>query len=109
MAMIESSATIQDGLGVFASKGYSGQFRTTADGLLRCIACGEDLDPHEVRLDAVCRVEGASDPADQVVVAALTCPSGHKGTEVFTYGPGADPMEADALRALEDGRRPAKS
>ena len=107
MAMTESSATIQDGLKQFTARGYTGQFRTTKDGLIHCFGCERDLDPTTIRLDELCRVEGASDPSDEVLVAAMTCSCGSKGTEVFTYGPNADPMEADALRALEDGRKPA--
>lgn len=100
----ESSATIQDGLKQYTAEGYTGQFRTTREGKLHCLACDKKYDPAEVHLDRVCRVEGTSDPSDEVIVAALLCPCGNKGTEVFTYGPNADPMEAEALRTMEDTR-----
>jgi hypothetical protein len=40
---------------------------------------------HELR-----RLEGASDPADMLAVAAIACPAcGTRGTLVLTYGPEA--------------------
>jgi len=58
-----------------------------------------------VAVDALRRLEGASDPDDMIVVAAVSCPKcGAKGTLVLKYGPEATPEESEVLRSLEDGR-----
>jgi hypothetical protein len=58
-----------------------------------------------MELNEILRIEGASDPDDEVAVVAMTCPScGCKGTLVLKYGSEATPEESDVLRALEDRR-----
>ena len=47
------------------------------------------------------RLEGASDPADQLIVVPLACPvCGARGTFVAHYGPEASLEEADVLAVL---------
>jgi hypothetical protein len=86
--------------------GYAGQFVPEAGGVLRCLACGYRFAAKEIAPDRLCRVEGASDPADMAAVAALTCPRCHtKGTVVLKYGPDTDPDSADVLAQLERSAR----
>jgi hypothetical protein len=84
-------------------EGYDGDFFVVEGPGLRCGACREVIAAADVDLDALRRLEGASDPADMGAVLALTCPScGARGTAVVKYGPEATAEEDDLLRALPD-------
>ena len=59
-----------------------------------------------VAVERLSRTEGASDPADMVVVAAVRCPRcDARGTLALKYGPGASPEEAEILAHLDDRDR----
>jgi len=89
----------------FDADGWTGQFAAVEGGKVRCFTCHQDSDADEVPLDALQRTEGASDPADMVAVAALTCPHcDARGTVALKYGPEASPEEADVLGLLADGQ-----
>jgi hypothetical protein len=73
--------------------------------MVKCVQCGVEHAATEIELHELRRLEGASDPADMVVVGALVCPGcGAKGTIVLHYGPEATEEEDDVLRLLEDAR-----
>jgi hypothetical protein len=56
------------------------------------------------------RIEGASDPADMIAIAAVKCPNcGTKGTAVLGFGPEADEDDAEVLRRLSPDGRSATS
>lgn len=83
--------------------GYVGQMAAAEGGMIRCFSCHQDSRAAEVHIQLLRRTEGASDPADMVVVAALICPRcGAKGTVALKYGPEASPEEAEALQLLDD-------
>ncbi len=87
----------------FRSDGYDGDFLIRSGPVLVCRACDHRIDPTETDLDALRRLEGASDPADMVAILALECPNcGAKGTAVAAYGPTASEDEDALLRALPD-------
>jgi hypothetical protein len=97
--------TLAEALARFEAAGYTAQFGVVEGGLVRCYSCHTDCDPATMELNEILRVEGASDPDDEVAVVALTCPScGCKGTLVLKYGAEATPEESEVLRALEDRR-----
>src|SRR5689334_5787538 len=86
--------------------GYTGQFRVVDAARMQCLTCRREFDPHDVRLERLDRLEGASDPADLLAVAGLRCPHCETcGTVVLNYGPEAPMEEDEALSALEDDRR----
>jgi hypothetical protein len=92
----------------FEQEGYHGQLRPVDGGALECMACGAVAEAGAFGLGLLRRTEGASDPADMVAVAGLTCPScGAKGTVALKYGPDAAPEEADVLAALDGTAGPA--
>lgn len=95
--------TLGDLLSAFEVEGYKGQMAASAAGHVVCLTCQQESPAIEMRLDAMERMEGASDPADMLVVAALVCPlcSAH-GTIVLSYGPEASEDDADVLLALGD-------
>ncbi len=90
----------------FEAEGYVAQMAPVEGGVIRCFSCGGRSPAGEVHLHALRRTEGASDPADMVAVAALTCPRcGAKGTVALKFGPDASPEEDEALRLLDDAQR----
>lgn len=89
----------------FRDKGFTTDFFVTQTSTVRCGACRHEAAPEQLDLDAIRRVEGASDPSDMAAILGVTCPScGAKGTAVLKFGPEAGPEEDDVLRALSDHR-----
>jgi hypothetical protein len=86
------------------AQGYRAQFSARPDAALRCSVCHVVSPASTFAGAAIRRLEGASDPADMLAVAALTCPNcGARGTAVLTYGPEASAEDADVLVALRRG------
>ncbi len=85
------------------NEGYTAQMAAEPGGHIRCFNCRQDSPADQVHLHVLRRTEGASDPADMVAVAALSCPRcGAKGTVALKFGPEATPEENEALRLLDD-------
>lgn len=83
--------------------GYDAQFIVTDDAMIECAGCGGRLSPDEFEVDEWQRLEGASDPADMMVIAAARCRScGRTGTIVMGYGPNASGGDGAVLLALRD-------
>jgi len=103
-----SEEGLQAVLDLYDREGFHGQFGSRPMGQIRCFTCDEDMNPASVRLHALHRFEGASDPGDEMAVAALECPRcGAKGTIVVSYGPMASKEDAVVLKALSDQRTKA--
>ena len=98
--------TLSEVLGQFADAGFVGEFEVAGGGTtLRCLTCQGESPAAEIRQHTIRRLEGASDPADMAVVAAVTCPRcGAQGTLVLPFGPGASASEALVLAELRDAR-----
>lgn len=100
-----SFTTIVSLLEEFEEQGYTANFGAREGAMVICFACRHETPAAEVHLDALRRLEGASDPADMAAVAAVRCPAcGEKGTLVLRFGPEASQEDAEVLRALEDHR-----
>jgi hypothetical protein len=94
------AATLTDVIDAFAGDGYAGQF-AEVDGDVRCMTCGEVSAPGTVALGELRRLEGASDPADMLAVAAITCPHcGSGGTLILNFGPEATAGDSAVLAGL---------
>lgn len=86
--------------------GWAGQMMAVEDGGVRCLTCREEFPAAGVEADEVRRLEGASDPADMLIVVPIQCPyCSTKGVLVANYGADASPEEADVVAALD--RTPA--
>ncbi len=107
--MDAGGGTILDALRIFEQKGYRAQFRVEPSGKMRCLTCGVLRDPAEITLRGTGRSEGQTDPSDESVVVALECACGARGTEVFTFGSGAEAAEMEAFRGLRRPNQPASS
>lgn len=82
--------------------GYTASFGARDGARLHCSACRQERSVAEFTVDGIRRLEGASDPDAQVLLAAGTCPEcGAHGTAVFGYGPEASEVDALAIAELD--------
>ena len=109
MAQSGSEMTLIEALETLVAEGFSSEFRVvpSADGtMVRCSQCGLAISPADAEVLRLFRLEGESDPSEEVFVAGLQCPRcGARGTLVASYGPVADSADADVVAALVDRRR----
>ena len=93
--------TIVESLASLRGDGFTGDISVAPGGLIRCGACGQVHDASELVVEAVVRVEGMSDPADEAAAFGLSCGRcGLRGVLVVAYGPTASADEAAVLTAL---------
>jgi hypothetical protein len=86
-------------------RGYRADMYVTDEGLIRCGACRALVEPEDMQVDLIRRVEGASDPADMAAAMALVCEDcGAHGTAIVRFGPEASAGDARVLRQLDDQR-----
>jgi hypothetical protein len=98
-------ATLTTVLASYESAGFDAQFAATDEGQVHCYSCASNTAPERVELHSLRRLEGASDPADMLAVAAISCPAcAAKGVLVLNYGPDTTPGESEVLIGLEDRR-----
>lgn len=84
------------------AEGYTASFGARDGGRLHCSSCGQESQSGEFVVMTVRRLEGASDPDDQVLLIAATCPAcGARGTAVFGYGPESSQVDAEAVGQLD--------
>ena len=98
--------TVTEAIALLEARGFTGEFHVANDppGLV-CGQCRHRVIPSEAEVVELFRFEGASDPGDEAVVAALRCQvCGHQGVFVAAYGATADAAEADVVLGLADGR-----
>jgi G6PDH family F420-dependent oxidoreductase len=105
----QDAETITEVVDELQANGFDGQLRVHEGGRLECLACHTTSDAHDLTVHAVRRLEGASDPADMLLVAAVECPACHRrGTVILGYGPEATIEDAEALLAIDTERAPAR-
>lgn len=101
--------TIMEALESAADAGYTTQFRSVEGGEVRCEAGGHRVNPAAISAESIWRIEGASDAADMMIVAAVTCPRCEaRGTLSLGYGPNTSAADEAVLRHLDldDGTHP---
>jgi hypothetical protein len=82
--------------------GPTGQFQTRPGSTIRCLTCGRSFPASSQHAGQAERLEGASDPADMLLVVPLRCPHcAATGTLSLGYGPQASEEDADVLRAID--------
>jgi hypothetical protein len=93
--------SLTDVLERLADHGFADEVRAVAGSSLRWRSCGHTVPAGQVTVDEECRLEGASDPADMMLVAAARCPvCGVGGAAVLHYGATAGEEDADVVAAL---------
>jgi hypothetical protein len=77
-------------------------------GTITCGQCGEASDASGFEVAQVRRLEGASDPDEMALIAALRCPvCSTGGALVLSYGPEVTETDAGILERLPDPPRHA--
>jgi hypothetical protein len=102
MTLVEAMASLE-------VEGFGADFHVVADPepMVKCGSCSTTMAPKGVEVVHVLRLEGESDPAEEVMVAGVRCVAcGCRGVLVASYGPMADPADADVVAALADARTP---
>jgi hypothetical protein len=99
--------TLAEALELLEAEGFEEQLRVVDAHRITCSACGKTYPAESLTLKRLFRIEGSSDPADEMAVAGIQCACGAKGTEVFSYGPAASPEESGAFGLLKDERETA--
>jgi len=98
-----SNIELSELLANFESEGYRTQMAVRPGGYVLCMGCQMESEAADMQVDALERMEGASDPDDMLAVFALVCPLCRShGTLVVGYGPDASLDDADVLAALGD-------
>lgn len=93
--------SLQEAMTRLENAGFAGAFRSDAEGAVECLHCSALRDVSEFVMLAQERVEGASDPADEVLVAGVECPScGTRGTLLLPYGSQTRRADAQVMREL---------
>lgn len=101
------ASTILEVLQAFDRAGFSGQFAARDGGEVECFTCRQVTAAADVDTQQLRRLEGASDPDDMLVLAALVCPQcGTRGSLVLNYGPSASAEDASVLSQLEQPAPP---
>ena len=97
--------TLVDVVARYEAKGFKGQFSSRPGGRVLCATCRKESEAGTVSLVALHRLEGVSDPGEEMAVVALECPKCQaKGTLALTFGPGASPEDGVVLQQLPDDR-----
>jgi hypothetical protein len=97
--------TIVEAIASLRAAGFTGDFSVAAGGRVRCGGCGQVHDAADLVVEAVIRVEGISDPADEAAAFGLSCDHCEmRGVLIVAYGPTASADEAAVLTALGDRR-----
>lgn len=87
------------------ARGWTGQFGSRPEGRVRCFSCRTDHPATSLTAEGIRRVEGASDPADMLALAAVTCPGcGNRGILTLNYGPQGSGDDGEVLTGLRDDR-----
>lgn len=92
--------TLTDAMNRLRGDGYLTDFSATADGKLRCGACGVEELPEEMSIHSTVRFEGESNPADESILIALACACGCLGQYTAAYGPDTPHEDAAVLERL---------
>ena len=95
------NTTLLEILDEMAAEGYGGSMTITEGGKLRCPGCGAEIEPSDMHVHKIRRLEGASDPDDMIIVLAVECvPCSERASLVLHYGPEASAEEQELLLAL---------
>ena len=99
---------LDEALQALEGQGFFAVFTPVRGGRILCGSCGLEAPAAEMRVQAQHRIEGVSDPADNMLVVGLRCPNcNDRGTLALAYGPRARRDEAEVLLALLPLRRQA--
>ena len=95
------NTTLVSVLSAFEEQGFTSQLIPGPDASIQCGACSQTAPATEFEVEAVRRLEGASDPDDMMTVIGARCPRcGQAGTLILGYGPNASEDDAAISKAF---------
>ena len=86
--------TLVEALNVLKSEGYSRDFNL-CDAHIACPNTGQQFQTHEFLVREYYRFEGATDPADSMILYAVEASDGSRGTFLHAYGAQAPALSAE--------------
>lgn len=85
--------------------GWTGEMQVEPHGNVWCPSCDQVHAATSWAVEHVGRTEGISNPDDEELFVALTCPAcGARGTMTLGYGATSSGRDADVAAALPDAR-----
>lgn len=97
-------ATLTEVIAELEEEGWRGRLTAVEGGAVHCAGCDAVTSAASLVTSVERRLEGASDPADMVLVVAAECPSCLvPSTLVLGYGPAASVEDADVVANLAAG------
>ena len=96
------NTTLTAVLDELTADGFTGSFVPRPGGQLLCTTCRETFAATELEPEQVRRLEGASDPDDEVVVVAAACPRcGAHASMTLGFGPTASDDDTGVVADLD--------
>jgi hypothetical protein len=96
------NTTLTTVLDELSEEGFVGSFVPRPGAELLCTTCRETFAATELEPEQVRRLEGASDPDDEVVVVGAACPRcGAHASMTLGYGPTASEDDAGVVADLD--------
>jgi hypothetical protein len=100
-----SADTLRETLERYEKAGFKGQFSALPNQRVQCLKCQVVHGAGKLKMQAMHRLEGSSDPADESAVVATSCPACNtRGTLVLTFGSEASLEDKLVFAALQDAR-----
>ena len=97
------NTTLQAVLDAYAAEGFADSYDIGEDGRLTHRPTGEAEDLDDLEVVRLRRLEGASDPADMMLVVAVRSRhGGRQGVVLTPFGPNASEAQADVLARWQD-------
>ena len=100
-----SEPSLVDVLSAYSEAGFDGDAFATDGGMILCGSCRSTLSPDHIDVHSIRRLEGTSDPSDNIAILAIICPvcESH-ATMVLKYGPEASPDEVTIWHQTNETR-----
>jgi hypothetical protein len=104
------ATSIREVLDAFERHGFTVQMAARGDGEIECFSCHRRFDATDAEIYELRRLEGASDPDDELAIAAVRCYHCHAlGTLVLTFGPSAPEEDQLVLERLAPAPTPLRT
>lgn len=102
--MSDAMETLSEATRRLEADGFDAQFLAVDDhsdtGSLRCPVCGRHFVPERATVHEQVRFEGTSDPDDEAILLAITCPCGERGLYTAMFGPEMSPEDVAVVHNL---------
>jgi hypothetical protein len=104
-AVVQAEPSLVEVLDSYSAAGFDGDAFATEGGMILCGSCQSKLSPDHIDVHSIRRLEGTSDPSDNIGVVAIVCPvCKSQATMVLKYGPEASPDEVAIWHQTNDRR-----